>query len=285
MSKCCYIHFKPASEYDDTCARTRPFANLLDESRSIFIDGKVITKVKDTKFLGVVIDSKLNWIAHMHYIRKKLRSMTGAICRIRHSIPAELYLKIYNALFESHLSYGISVWGVVIRERSNDSLFITQKHCIRILFGDLDSYLDKQSTCARTRPYGMQRLGHKHFEKEHTKPIFNRLKILTVQNLFKYHCISEFSKIIKYHCPYSLYEAINISNRTTSLTVILLNKSNTFLFTAAKLWNTVHKKILTSSNCLETSINLIKLRTKALLLQSQAADLKDTWNPNNFKLQ
>ena len=285
MSKCCYIHFKPASEYDDTCARTRPFANLLDESRSIFINGKVITKVKDTKFLGVVIDSKLNWIAHMQYIRKKLRSMTGAICRIRKSIPAELYLKIYNALFESHLSYGISVWGVVIKERSNDSIFITQKHCIRILFGDLDSYLDKQSTCARTRPYGMQKLGHKHFEKEHTKPIFNRLKILTVQNLFKYHCISEFSKIIKYHCPYSLYEAINISNRATSLTVILLNKSNTFLFNAAKLWNIVHKKILTSSNCLETSINLIKLRTKALLLQSQAADLKDTWTPSNFKLQ
>ena len=136
MSKCCYIHFKPASEYDDTCARTRPFANLLDESRSIFINGKVITKVKDTKFLGVVIDSKLNWIAHMQYIRKKLRSMTGAICRIRNSIPAELYLKIYNALFESHLSYGISVWSV-------DSLFITQKHSIRILFGDLDSYISR----------------------------------------------------------------------------------------------------------------------------------------------
>ena len=50
-------------------------------------------------------------------------------------------------------------------------------------------------------------------------------------------------------------------------------------------YSAVHKKILTSSNCLETSINLIKLRTKALLLQSQAADLKDTWTPNNFKLQ
>ena len=62
-------------------------------------------------------------------------------------------------------------------------------------------------------------------------------------------------------------------------------KRNTFLFNAAKLWNIVHKKILTSSNCLETSINLIKLRTKALLLQSQAADLKDTWTPSNFKLQ
>ena len=124
------------------------------------------------------------------------------------------------------------------------SLFITQKHCVRILFGDLNSHLDKQSTCARTRPYGMQTLGYKHYEKEHTTPIFNKLKILTVQNLFKYHCISEFSKIIKNHCPYSLYDAINISNRATSLTVILLNKSNTFLLNAAKLWNIVHKKSL-----------------------------------------
>ena len=34
---------------------------------------------------------------------------------------------------------------------------------------------------------GMQKLDHKHFKKEHymhTKPIFNILKILTVQNLF-----------------------------------------------------------------------------------------------------
>ena len=33
---------------------------------------------------------------------------------------------------------------------------------------------------------------------------------------------------------------------------------------AAKLWNAIHKKTSTSSNCLKTSINLIKLITKAL---------------------
>ena len=165
MSKCCFIHFKPKFEHDETCARTRPFAGPLDESRSIFINGTAIVKVTSTKFLGVVIDNKLNWEPHVEYLRKKLRSMTGAICRIRHSMPGELYLKLYNSLFESHLSYGISVWGVVIKERSNDRLFITQKHCVRILFGDLDAYLDKQSTCARARPYGMQKLGHCYYKK------------------------------------------------------------------------------------------------------------------------
>ena len=114
MSKCCYMHFKPTFESDKTCARIRPFADKVDKSRAIFINGKEITKVTYTKFLGIVIDNKLNWEPHVDYIRKKLRSMTGAICRIRHSMPAELYLKIYSALFESHLSYGISVWGVAI---------------------------------------------------------------------------------------------------------------------------------------------------------------------------
>jgi hypothetical protein len=70
--------------------------------------------------------------------------------RIIHSIPVELYRNIYLALFESHLTYGISVWGVALKDKANDTLFITQKHCIRILFGDLAAYLEKLSTCART---------------------------------------------------------------------------------------------------------------------------------------
>ena len=143
--------------------------------------------MSSTKFLGVVIDEELNWGPHLQYLTKKARSITGAICRIRKSIPTDLYLKLYNALFESHLSYGISVWGVAIKEKSDDKLFIAQKHCVRILFGDLNAYLEKQSTCARTRPYNFQRLGAEYYKKEHTKQIFNRLKILTVQSLFKYH--------------------------------------------------------------------------------------------------
>ena len=284
MSKCCYIHFRPSVEYDETCARVRPFADENDKSRSIFINGIKIAKVSSTKFLGVVIDDKLSWDPHIKYLMKKLRSMTGAICRIRHSIPADLYLKLYNALFESHLTYGISVWGVALKDQSDDRLFIVQKHCIRILFGDLDAYLEKQSTCARTRPYGQQKLGSKYYQKEHTKPIFNRLKILTVQGLFKYHCISEIFKIIKFRSPYSLYEIINVSKRDTSHTIILSEKSNTFLYKGSKLWNTVHKRVLNPGDGLDTSVNLVKLRTRTILLEAQSADIKDQWTPNNFQI-
>ena len=124
MSKCCYMHFRPNHEFDATCARARPYADENDKSRAIFINGKKIAKVKHTKFLGVVIDEKLSWDDHICYLIKKLRSISGALCRIRHSVPAELYKNIYLALFESHLTYGISVWGVALKNKAYDKLLL-----------------------------------------------------------------------------------------------------------------------------------------------------------------
>ena len=284
MSKCCYIHFKPTQEFDSTCARVRPYANEDDKSRAIFINGQKITKVQHTKFLGIVIDEKLSWADHISYLIKKLRSISGALCRIRHSIPVELYSKIYTSLFESHLTYGISVWGVALKNKANEKLFITQKHCIRILFGDYEAYMNKVSTCARTRPYGQQKLGSNFHQKEHTKPLLNDLKLLSVQNLFKYYCVSEIFKIMKFRCPYPLYDNINISNRETSLTIILPEKNNTFLYVAAQIWNSIHKQIVKSDNGLETSVSLVKIRVKTLILDCQAAGERHHWTDQNFQV-
>ena len=76
-----------------------------------------------------------------------------------------------HTLFESHLSYAISVWGGVSETKINP-LFIAQKHRIRILFGDKEKYLEKHRTAARTRPRDLQILGSDFFKREHTKPLF-----------------------------------------------------------------------------------------------------------------
>ena len=284
MSKCSYIHFKPRFESDQTCARVRPYANEHDKSRSIFIQGKKIDQVTSTKFLGIVIDEKLNWTAHIQYLAKKIRSLTGALCRIRHSIPPELHLSLYNSLFESHLSYGISVWGVAIKDNSNDKLFIGQKHCIRVLFGDLNAFLEKQSTCARARPYPRQKLDGKYYVKEHTKPIFNRLKILTIQGLYKYFSITEIYKMMKLRHPYSLFSHIQLSRRDTSNAIILPSKSNTFLYKAAQLWNKIHKQIVPTDKGLTVSVKLIKAKTRAILLEAQSSHHTDQWTEHNFQI-
>ena len=84
---------------------TRPDQQLFIASAVFFINGRRITKVQHTKFLGVVIDEKLSWDYHINYLIKKLRSISGALCRIRHLVPVELYTKIRAAPFKSH-----SIW-------------------------------------------------------------------------------------------------------------------------------------------------------------------------------
>ena len=285
MDKCCFMHFKPTTDLDTTCARARPFAHSFDPSRAIFINGKKVKKVVSTKFLGVFLDEKLDWSAHLTYLTKKLRSVSGAICRIRKSIPVEYYKTIYTALFESHLSFGISVWGVALKQNGNDKILITQKHATRVLFGDLDAYLDKLSTCARAREYGKQKLGSKFYTKEHTKPILNRLKLLTVQNIHKYHSVSELFKIMKFRVPYSLYEKINISVRDTSNLIILPKPSPNFFYESSKMWNSVHKNILVPEKGLLTSISLVKHKLKTILLESQSLNDPNIWTPDNFQLK
>ena len=39
---------------------------------SISIDTVLITRVKSTKFLGVIIDEKLTWSKHIHYVTSKI---------------------------------------------------------------------------------------------------------------------------------------------------------------------------------------------------------------------
>ena len=106
--------------------------------------------------------------------------------------------------------------------------------------------------------------------------MLNDLKLLFVQNLFKYYCTSEIFKIMKFRCPYPLYDKINISNRDTSLTIILSEKNNTFLYVAAQIWNSIHKQIVKSDNGLETSVSLVKVRVKSLILDCQAAGERTT---------
>ena len=283
MSKCCYMHFSPSNEYESTCARVRPFANEYDNSRAIYINGQLITKVHTTKFLGIIIDDKLNWHAHLEYLSKKLRSMTGAIKRMRLSIPKAYYRTIYSALFESHLNYGISIWGSA-GVTCIKKLFVLQKYCIRVLFGDFDAYLDKYSTCARTREFGKQILGSCFYAQEHTKPLFTSHNIMTVHNSYTYYSIVELFKIIKFKHPIALHELIKLSQRSSSHTILLQQPSNHFLYQSSRMWNTICKHFMNTNIGYELPLSTLKNKLKGLLLNIQSLHESEEWAPSNFVL-
>ena len=63
-------------------------------------------------------------------------------------------------------------------------MFNIQKRCVRILFGDNYSFDHPEYylTCARARTY-MDHTTLKDYSLEHTKPIFNKHKLLTLNNV------------------------------------------------------------------------------------------------------
>ena len=166
----------------------------------------------ETKFLGVIIDDKLKWQSHTSYLNSELKCEIGKLQRMKSCIPKHLYKDIYHTLFKSHLSYSISSWGGISQNKLKP-LFITQKKCVRVMFGDNEAYFNKFMTCVRTRPRESQQLGNEFYEEEDSKPLFNDNNLLTVYQLYKYHCTLEMFKIVKLRLPISLYSLFNISNR------------------------------------------------------------------------
>ena len=104
MKKSCFMQFKPKGP---------SFKKNLDQHKvpPIKINDFEIKEVNNTKFLGVTIDNELSWIPQLTTLAKKLRCCTGQLYRIKKYLPASLHKNLYHTLFESHLSYGITVWG------------------------------------------------------------------------------------------------------------------------------------------------------------------------------
>ena len=107
------------------------------------------------------------------YLNSKLKCEIGKLNRIKKCIPKIAYKELDHTLFESRLSYGISAWGGISFKKL-EPLFITQKKCLRIMFGDNEAYHNKFKTAARVRPRKLQKLGAEFYELEHSKPLFNK---------------------------------------------------------------------------------------------------------------
>ena len=275
MSKCCYIHFKP-----------KHVTNIQqdghdDSSHQLLLDDFPIKKVCHTKFLGVVIDDQLSWEPHITALRRKLNYASATLYRIRDSLPACLHKDLYHTLFESHLVYCISVWGGSSPNKIS-RLWISQKHCIRVLFGNKEAFLDKFRTCVRARPINNQLLGEDFYMKEHTKPLFKKHNVLALQNLCTYHTLMEVSKILKLRSPISLHDQFNISTRKET-TIITSTPADNFVSRSSYLWNKIAPKFKLFDYCF--SISALKSNLRKALLKLQHAENPLTWSTEDFNFE
>ncbi len=100
---------------------------------SIYINDTIIPCLSNTRFLGVFIDSQLNWSYHINFVCNKIAQ---CICMLRVcvcSLPFYVRLQMYYAFAQSYLVYGIECWGNASKELLN-RILVLQKRVIRYIY-------------------------------------------------------------------------------------------------------------------------------------------------------
>ena len=97
---------------------------------SICLDGVDILTSPTTKFLGTIIDSKLNWKAHICDVSKKIARANGVINAVKQFLPKSALITLYNAFVLPHLNYNRLAWGTAYNTHI-DNIYLLQKRIVR----------------------------------------------------------------------------------------------------------------------------------------------------------
>ena len=159
-------------------------------------DNKISVKLCDqelpiqtsTKFLGVWLDSNLDWNKHFSFICSKLKQNTGLMRRCKNLLTTSTLRSVYFAHIHSHLSYSILVWGSTIKQSVISKLQKMQNTCIKIL-----------------KPNMGLREG------------FKELKIPTVNQLINIELCKFFYKLVNKKLPISLTDCVPSDSKGCSL--------------------------------------------------------------------
>ena len=106
--------------------------NTCDLKMNIVIDGQAIDKVKKTKFLCVIIDSKLNWKEYISCISGKLSRSIGMIIKARHFLNKHGLIASYHSFLYPYLSNCNHIWGSTYKTNLK-KLTTLQNKAIRII--------------------------------------------------------------------------------------------------------------------------------------------------------
>ena len=82
-----------------------------DAQPSFSIGDQEIEMIANAKYLGVQVDSQLNWDKHVDTIKTKANRALGLIKYSRKFLPSDVLNKMYRGIVEPQLSYCCSVWG------------------------------------------------------------------------------------------------------------------------------------------------------------------------------
>ena len=84
---------------------------ILRDEIVIHMNGSRLTQVGCTKLLGVCLQNDLKWGTHLDVLAKKLAYPSYVLRSNKNLFDKKTLKMLYHSLFESHLLYGIHLWG------------------------------------------------------------------------------------------------------------------------------------------------------------------------------
>ena len=190
----------------------------------------------------------------MTELSKKLARTCGMFFKVRHFLPINILVCLYNSLFSPFLQYGILVWGLTYETHINP-VFLLQKRVIRAI-------------------------AFEHFTSP-TTPLFSDLKILKLCDLFKlkllsfvYDCVNKISPSC-FHSFFDLVQSVHQhGTRQATKSDIFLTQKNTsqyglrsVRYFGAKCWNDIPLDIKKSPSSIS-----FRRKLKAFLFENNYQD-------------
>lgn len=178
--------------------------------------------------LGIKLDQRLTWASHVDQVCARVSSGMYVLRGLVSLVSIEVLKMAYFALIHSHLTYGVLLWG---GSAESQRAFVLQKKAIRVML--------RRGT------------------REHCKPLFRSLGILTLPSLFIYEtCLHIHGKTSSLRTRSDVHDY-----NTRGRDLLLISQSRTR--TSEK--NKVNLKIYNSlPNCMKT-LTLSKFKTSLKL--------------------
>lgn len=171
-----------------------------------------INKVTEIKYLGVLIDQRLSWYAHLELLMSRMRKLIWVFKTIRNVADAKLLKTIYISLAQSVLTYCVPVWGGAAKTRFLE-LERAQRSLIKVIY---------------LKPY-----------RYSTNSLYKTCDLLTVRQLYVLHMV------LKVHQT-SDYNSRNLAKRRKfNVATVIRTKtafaSRQYSSQSAYLYNKVNK--------------------------------------------
>ena len=147
--------------------RQRNITNFIPD---IIINGNKIEHVAEFNFLGVVLDENLSFEPHINKIANKISRTLGTLSKLKRYLPQHTLVMLYNTLILPHLQYAILCWGY-----KTSRLFKLQKRAMRTI--TLSKY------------------------NAHTEPIFKKLNMLKINEMYNISLLKFYFKFINKCLP------------------------------------------------------------------------------------